>query len=354
MKKVSIKSLMSISLATILLFLSSCYDDSEFRKRLDDYELRLAALEQLCEEMNTNIASMQLILTALQNNDYATGIIPITENGKEIGYTITFSKSGSVTIYHGKDGKDGQNGKDGADGKDGKDGQDGSTPVIGVRQDTDGLWYWTLNGEWLLDGKGAKVRATPMDGKNGQDGKDGKDGANGQDGVTPQLKIEEGDWYISYDSGKSWQKVGQASGKDGKDGTSFFKSVDVNPTQVVLVLADGQTVILPRELELSVTFEPARDTLLVTSHNMQFDVLCKVTASLASADNLSMELVSTDDVQARIQSLTRAKQENSCTMEGTIHIETDYSVSAYTKVTVFVSDDRKVLVRSIYFADRTD
>ena len=147
------------------VLVAGCYDDTELRARLDEHEARLQALEKLCSEMNTNIASMQQIMAALQNNDFVTDVAPISENGKEIGYTITFSKSGAVTIYHGKDGKDGQNGKDGQDGKDGVDGKDGATPVVGLQQDTDGHWYWTLNGEWLLDSEGAKVRAVAVDGK---------------------------------------------------------------------------------------------------------------------------------------------------------------------------------------------
>ena len=54
--------------------------------------------------MNTNISSLQTIVTALQNNDYVTGATPLMKDGKEIGYTITFSKSNPITIYHGKDG----------------------------------------------------------------------------------------------------------------------------------------------------------------------------------------------------------------------------------------------------------
>ena len=75
------KSLMNVALATVFLFVSGCYDDTELRERLDAYEARLQALEQLCAEMNTNIASLQQIVTALQNNDFVTGIAPITEEG---------------------------------------------------------------------------------------------------------------------------------------------------------------------------------------------------------------------------------------------------------------------------------
>ena len=230
-------------------------------------------LQTLCNQMNTNIASLQTIVGALQNNDYVQSITPLMENGKEVGYTITFTKSGAVTIYHGKDGKDGANGNDGQNGTngtngvDGKDGKDGHTPQIGVKQDTDGIYYWTVDGEWLLDDNGNKIKAVGTDGKDGQDGAngnngqngaDGTDGTNGADGITPELKIEGGYWYVSYDEGATWKQLGKATGEDGqngadgtdgtngKDGDSFFQSVDnSNSDYVVITLADGTEIKLP-------------------------------------------------------------------------------------------------------------
>ena len=61
----------------------------------------------------------------------------------------------------------------GQDGADGADGKDGHTPQIGVRKDTDGIYYWTLDGKWLTDSKGNKI---PTTGKDGADGKPGVDG----------------------------------------------------------------------------------------------------------------------------------------------------------------------------------
>ncbi len=123
-------------IAMILFF--GCQTD--ITERLDNLESRMAALEELCSKMNTNISSLQSIVSALQNKDYITAVTPITENDVGIGYTITFTKSKPITIYHGKDGEDGKNGTNGADGKDGVDGK-GHTSVIGVRQDSDGIYY---------------------------------------------------------------------------------------------------------------------------------------------------------------------------------------------------------------------
>jgi hypothetical protein len=261
------------------------YDDTAIWDELKDHEQRITALETLCNKLNTNIVSLQTIVNAQQNNDYVTSVTPLMENGVEIGYTITFSKSGPVIIYHGNDGadgKDGSNGKDGTDGtdgKDGKDGVDGHSPVIGVRADDDGVYYWTLDGEWMLDEEGNKIPATGPQGPqgpqgvpgqgsdNGNGGAGGNDGTDGKDGITPQLKIEEGYWYVSYDNGVSWNRLykavgedgkdgkdgadgapGQdgADGKDGKDGDSFFQSVDSsNQDYILITLTDGTQIKLP-------------------------------------------------------------------------------------------------------------
>ena len=251
-----------------MIALASCEQEiADFTTRLDDLESRVSKLEQLCSEMNTNISSLQSIVTAMQSGDYITSVKEISEGGKTIGYTITFAKGDPITIYHGQDGADGKDGQDGVDGKDGANGQDGHTPVIGVKQDTDGIWYWTIDGEWLLDANNQKVKAVGVDGKDGADGKDGQDGADGkdgqdgtngqdgQDGITPQLKIEDGYWYVSTDNGQTWTQLGKATGEngqdgqdgaDGKDGECIFQSVTVTDTDVTFVTSDGQTFVLPR------------------------------------------------------------------------------------------------------------
>lgn len=94
------KPIIYIFAAMALLLVSSCskYDDSALTGRVDDLENRVAQLEQLCKQMNTNISSLQTIVTALQTNDCITGITPVTEKGKEIGYTISFTKNSPITI----------------------------------------------------------------------------------------------------------------------------------------------------------------------------------------------------------------------------------------------------------------
>ena len=274
---------------------SACTDEFDYDSRITNLEERVSRLEQLCDEMNTNIGSLQTIVASIQQGDYITAVNPIEQGGKVIGYTISFVKGAPITIYHGQDGangKDGNNGQDGKDGKDGSNGADGHTPVIGVRQDTDGIWYWTIDGNWLLDSNGQKVKAVGTDGKdgkdgkdgqngadgkdgqpgadgkdgqdgqNGADGKDGQNGADGKDGVTPQLKIENGYWFVSTDNGLTWTQLGKATGengkdgkdgadgkdgKDGKDADSMFASIDFTTSTdyVIFTLADGTVLQVP-------------------------------------------------------------------------------------------------------------
>ena len=157
----------------ILLALSSCqkYDHTDILNQLRDHEERIQKLETLCNRLNTNISAMQALLVALQENDYITGITPLMENGKEVGYTIYFSKGLPMTIYHGSNGED--------------------APKVGVRKASDGEYYWTVGDEWLTDEDGSMIAAT-------------SEGENGEDKyITPELRVEDGCWYVSYDGGNT-------------------------------------------------------------------------------------------------------------------------------------------------------
>ena len=172
--------------------------------------------------------------------------------------------------------------------------------MIGVKKDTDGNWYWTLDDEWLKDADGNKVRANGIDGKDGSssgtngkdgvdgkdgkdgidgvdgkdgkdgkdgvDGKDGIDGVDGKDGVTPQLRINatSNEWEISYDDGTTWTSLGvKATGEKGEPGATtvigdpLFKSIDVGTDKVTFVLTSGTSLELP----LYDSFKKVRDRL---------------------------------------------------------------------------------------------
>ena len=55
---------------------------------------------------------------------------------------------------------------------------------------------------------------------------EGKDGTNGTNGTTPQFKIENDYWFVSYDNGTNWTQLGKATGEDGVGSDSMFSGVD--------------------------------------------------------------------------------------------------------------------------------
>ena len=261
------KRLFTLCAIVIAVAVSSCskFDDSaiwdklnEQEQTLNDHEKRIAALEELCKQMNTNINALQTLVEALEKRDYITNVSPVREDGVVVGYTISFASSDTITIYNGKDGSNGTG---------------GYTPQIGIKKDADGLYYWTLDGEWLLDDNGNKIKAVGEDGQdgtdgsngsNGQDGEDGTDGRDGVDGITPRLKIENDYWYVSYDEGATWIELGRATGEDGADGSdgsdgedgdSIFSSVTQDEEYVYFNLADGTLITLPKHDKENIQFE---------------------------------------------------------------------------------------------------
>ena len=82
--------------------------------------------------------------------------------------------------------------------------------------------------------------------KNGKDGADGKDGENGKDGADGE-KGEKGDAGEDGADGKDGENG--KDGADGKDGDSFFVSVEETETTVIITLADGRVITLPKATE---------------------------------------------------------------------------------------------------------
>ena len=243
-KEKSMKKLFYVVLALSLSIVScSKFDDTEIWNKLNDHETRIAYLEEICEKMNADIINLQALVTALEGNDYIVSASPLVTGD---GYTFVFKSGKSVVIYNGKDGVNGTNGIDGVDGK------NGETPIISVMKDVDGIYYWTVNGEWLIV-NGEKVRASAMDGNNGVNGE------NGKDGITPKFKIENDYWYVSYTNGASWEKLGKATGNNGlngDDGDSFFKGVSMADGFVQFTLNDdnGTVIKVPYLMEDTLVF----------------------------------------------------------------------------------------------------
>ena len=220
----------SIWLWVLLLVtaISGCkYDDADLWNKVNSLDDRVTSLEGTVESLNQQTTSLQTLINGVQNRLY---ISSVTSN--ENGYTIEFSDGTVAAITNGTNGAD--------------------APVISIKKDTDGKYYWiqTIDGteEWLVDDAGNKLPVS------------------GEDAITPQLKVNaNGFWLVSYDNGATFTEILDEAGNpvkavgedgedgiDGSDGTpgasgdSFFSSVTVENGYLVLVLAaTGDKISIP-------------------------------------------------------------------------------------------------------------
>ena len=201
---------LTIFFATLALAISCTrFDDSAIWEELLNHRERIEKLEAECNRLNTNVEALQGILAALQANDYVTAVTKIMEDGVEVGYSITFSKGGTVTIYHGTNG------------------EDSNSPKIGIKKASDGQYYWTADDEWLTAEDGEKIPAAYADGGDGRY-------------ITPQFRVDDGAWYVSLDSGNSWREIDVL-----QDSYTIFTNVEIKSDCVVLTMSDGNQVIIP-------------------------------------------------------------------------------------------------------------
>jgi hypothetical protein len=135
---------------------------------------RLDELKKWQEVANRNIIALHDIITALKDNDCATGEITPFVSPPPGGYEVTFVRKGTVTIYNGIGGL-----------------SDRETRQIAAGRAADGEYYWTVEDKWLLDKDKKQIPVTDQ---------------NGIKGVKPQLRINEKTikWEISYDDNVNW------------------------------------------------------------------------------------------------------------------------------------------------------
>ena len=270
-------------LAAVTLLVTGCYDDSALVSRLDKHDSEIAGLQsdvkKLQDEVskiNSNIEGLQKIVEALNKNVYVKDVTDVKDtDGKVIGYTITFTDNSHITIYHGEKGDKGDKGDQGdpgtpgtpgSPGTPGDPGAPGATPVIGVK-DYNGTYYWTVNGDFLRDETGKLIPVT------GANGDPGAPGTPGKDGKTPQLRINEGNWEVSYDDGVTWIVVGPATttvegGESGGD--SVFSGVKETKSQVVFTLADGTKLAIDKNVDFVLSIDDSK----------AYDVVAGITTSI--------------------------------------------------------------------------
>ena len=204
------------------------------RDELITMQNEIDQLHKQVAEMNQTLQSLRTVVDQMAAGGYVVDVQQFLDEDGRGGSLLVFNDGSLLKLYSGVDGKDGE---------------DAVPPVIGLQQDEeDGLWYWTLDGEWILSPDGERFKAV------------------GVDGITPQVKVEEGLWYVSMDEGETWTEFGKAKGEDAVE---VVTGIDVTTYEdrVVLTLADGTTLELPRtgkpvfDVELTLNLEGEEQTI---------------------------------------------------------------------------------------------
>ena len=214
---------LALVLPVFLSVFSGCTD--LVRPELDETHAKLQALQELAGAVNWDLHILDLIVREL---DDSHTILPESFHQTEDGYEVSFRDGKKIVIPFGKDGADGR-----------------QFIPVGVK-DEDGVYYWQLDGEWMKDADGNRIRA----------------GAT--DGFVPQFKVEDGSWWISFDGGASFSELASC---DEMDGFGVFRDVrQTTSGKVVLTLWDGETIELRSQFPFRMSFEgPVRDTLLIAA-----------------------------------------------------------------------------------------
>ena len=200
----------SIIAALLFSAVSCTYDDTELKNKVNDLDKRLTELEQTVKSINANVGSLMTIVNALEKEVKIDKVVAL-EDGS--GHIIMFTDGSSITVTNGRDGNDGE------------------TPVISVGKDTDGLYYWKVNGDWLLD-DGKKIPATSKS-------------------EIPQIRVNEttGNFELSFD-GENWQDIGSAGG------AGIFKDVIDGEDEVIFILSgDKEPIVIPKAQKFALNVE---------------------------------------------------------------------------------------------------
>lgn len=239
MKKISL--LLSLLLSLMVIPQSCSYDDSDLWSAVGDLDDRVGALEEAVKSLTGQTAALQQLL----DKKLFLESVEETENGQILHFISAAGEMSQIAITNGKDGTPGQ------------PGNTALPPAIGVALDNIGNYYWTINGEPLLDSNGNTV---PVN---------GTDGADGVDGMTPIFKVDDdGKWMISFDNGITWTgPYGQA---DGVDGDTFFTgaTVSTDGKTARIDLIDGSSVNVVIYKEFNIAFD-INDLMVPSGHSVE-------------------------------------------------------------------------------------
>lgn len=254
-------------LLMVAIVLPSCTNLDDLYRRLDDYESRLAKVEKLTEGANRDIIALKALIDAQNKKLTIADWRPLDDNS---GYVLTMSDGSKITL---------------------KNGADGINSAIGVRRSEDGILYWTLNGEYMYDPDGNKIKA------------EGIDGANG---VTPQLRVNKDNyWEYSLD-GVNWLPIKDENHRPvkatGESGDSDLNIDNTSKPGYIIITFKGKTYEIPlngNPAPINVTIEFVQSEITITPNTSgKIEFVLKPDGT--SADNVTINWVSDNEAVVKI------------------------------------------------------
>lgn len=266
--------------------LSACsYNDSDIWKELDNLKSQVAELQKNVDALNSDVKALKDLVSGKQ-------FISDVKAGEDGTYTLTLvTPSGETTTIVVGNGT-------------------GRSSIIGVKQDSDGVYYWTLDGEFII----ADGHKFPVS------------------GITPEFKVENGHWFISWDGGKNWSDCGEA-----RNGQNLFKTVSVSEDGklVYLTLTDGTVLTFEIYMQFGISFGSSSATIRAGES-------AEIPFTLTGADDKT-------DIQALADGEWKAEIHKTDNKGGTIRV-TAPSGSSTGKVVVLANDGgTKTLMRTLTF-----
>ncbi len=246
-------------------------------------------VDEMCSRLNEDIASILVITGELGSNGFIKTIKPLGGTA----YTVTFNGVPAITVRKGTE-------------------AGVSYPALAAKADKDGLYYWTLDGEWLLDGSGSKMLL-----------KDRK----------LSINAEGGQWNIVSDDGKFSMPLNPAVVEDD---CSMFRDVISDDLNVRFVFRDGSELVAPRLCPLNITFD--KESPLDMDPNSTFEVGYSVKSSVSE---VTVKAVCSDDLEAEA-----VPGEG---LGGKIIIKSGNVIDNTSQVKVSVTDGRNTISKTLSF-----
>lgn len=147
-------------------------------------------------------------------------------------------------------------------------------------------------------------------------------------------------YIITFSDGSKATITNGADGKPGEDGDTLIDSIVIGENDVTFNLTDGRSFSIPLHSALSITFDS--EDLVVMQANSTRDIRYTIQSLIPDVD---IEVVSSADIKAK------ALPDEEGSLSGSIKLTTGPIIDEYSKVVVFVSNNERVIMKSLSFEE---